>query len=307
MYHDAAAHNVTIVGGSARTVGAAGGYLTGGGHSPFAHFYGLAADNLLEARIVTPRGEVKTLNQYTNPDYFWAIRGGGGSAWGVLTAVTYKTHAPPAHIQAVLLQFNATNSTTLRKVQRQAFAALPGVTEAGYVGYADADGIFQAIFSQANGTDEMFTTAFAPFLEMMKMEGVSGLIVPVRFASWLDYSRDFLQDPNIATNVIDASRLLTADVLLHKTNELLDLITQFPELSPGFNFIGAVNPAERANTAVHPIWARSRALFSFSADWAENASDAEKRRKKKMLVEMSKRLGNIVGKDTGTYINEANP
>jgi hypothetical protein len=45
VYKDAQAHNVTVVGGSARTVGAAGGYLTGGGHSPFAHFYGLAADS----------------------------------------------------------------------------------------------------------------------------------------------------------------------------------------------------------------------------------------------------------------------
>ena len=33
------------MGGSARTVGAAGGYVLGGGHSPFAHYHGLAADS----------------------------------------------------------------------------------------------------------------------------------------------------------------------------------------------------------------------------------------------------------------------
>jgi FAD/FMN-containing dehydrogenase len=307
VYHDAAVHNVTIVGGSARTVGAAGGYLTGGGHSPFAHFYGLAADNLLEARIVTPYGEGKILNQYTDPEYFWAIRGGGGSSWGVLTSVTYKTHPLPTHIQAVILQFNATNSTLLRKVHQRAFAALPGVAEAGYTGYADSDGTFQAIFSQANGTNETFARAFAPFLEMTKMEGVSGQVVPIPFSTWLDYAQYFLRDPNIATNIIDASRLLTADVLLYKTNELADLAAQFPELSPGFNFIGAVNPAERGNTAVHPVWEGSRALFSFSANWSDDATNAEKKRKKEMLVEMSKRLGSIVGKDSGTYLNEANP
>jgi hypothetical protein len=47
VYRDAAKHNVIVVGGSARTVGAAGGYLTGGGHSVFSHFYGLAADSKL--------------------------------------------------------------------------------------------------------------------------------------------------------------------------------------------------------------------------------------------------------------------
>lgn len=45
VYKAAAEQGVIVVGGAARTVGAAGGYLTGGGHSPFAHFYGLAVDS----------------------------------------------------------------------------------------------------------------------------------------------------------------------------------------------------------------------------------------------------------------------
>lgn len=45
VYHAAAKQGVLVVGGSARTVGAAGGYLLGGGHSPFSHYYGLAADS----------------------------------------------------------------------------------------------------------------------------------------------------------------------------------------------------------------------------------------------------------------------
>jgi hypothetical protein len=45
VYKAAAEQNVIVVGGHARTVGAAGGYLTGGGHSAFAHSYGLAVDS----------------------------------------------------------------------------------------------------------------------------------------------------------------------------------------------------------------------------------------------------------------------
>lgn len=229
-------HNVTIAGGSARTVGAAGGYLTGGGHSPFAHFYGLAADNLLEATVVTPSGDVKTLNSHSDPDHFWALRGGGGSSWGVITSVTYKTHPLPSHIQAVLVQINGSSEAALRTVYQRAFAALPGITEAGYIGYADVDGVFQGVFSQANATNETFATAFAPFYEIAKLEGVSAQIVSFPFPTWLDYSEYFLRDPNIATNVIDASRLLTADVLLNKTEELVDLIFENPTRGPGFNF-----------------------------------------------------------------------
>lgn len=58
---------------------------------------------------------------------------------------------------------------------------------------------------------------------------------------------------------------------------------------------------------MHPIWEESRALFSLSGDWEDDAPEEEKLKIKQGLVEISKRLGDIVGKDGGTYINEANP
>ncbi len=45
VYKAASEQNVIVVGGHARTVGSAGGYLTGGRRSPFAYFYGLAVDS----------------------------------------------------------------------------------------------------------------------------------------------------------------------------------------------------------------------------------------------------------------------
>ena len=76
------------------------------------------------------------------------------------------------------------------------------------------------------------------------------------------------------------------------------------DLSPT---VGKVNPAERDETSVHPIWKDSRAIFSISGDWADDAPEEEKRKIKKDLVDISGRLGKIVGENGGTYINEANP
>jgi FAD/FMN-containing dehydrogenase len=45
VYRDADRQGRTVVGGSARTVGAAGGWFTGGGHSSWSHFYGLGVDS----------------------------------------------------------------------------------------------------------------------------------------------------------------------------------------------------------------------------------------------------------------------
>jgi hypothetical protein len=186
--------------------------------------------------VVTASGEAMTINHYTDPDYFWALRGGGGSAWGIITSVVYKTHPLPTHIQAVLVQINATSNATLRTIYEKALAALPGITDAGYTGYGDLDGTFQAIFSQANATNETFTKAFMPFMEIGKLEGVSAQLAPIIFPTWIDYGTYFLTDPNIATNIIDASRLLTADVLTNKSGQLIDLIFENPTLAPGFNY-----------------------------------------------------------------------
>jgi FAD/FMN-containing dehydrogenase len=71
-----------------------GGFLSGGGFGSFSKRFGLAAASLLEAEIVTADGQVRIANACTNPDLFWALKGGGAS-FGVLTRVTLKTHELP--------------------------------------------------------------------------------------------------------------------------------------------------------------------------------------------------------------------
>ena len=69
-------HNLTIVSGGAGTVGV-GGYLTGGGHAALSSTYGLGADQVLEIEVVTPGGDILTINECQNRDLFWAFRGVG--------------------------------------------------------------------------------------------------------------------------------------------------------------------------------------------------------------------------------------
>ena len=81
--------NLAVVGGTCGTVGIAG-WLHGGGHSPLTPNHGMGADNLREIEIVTPKGEVKVANECLNADIFFAVRGGGGSTFGVVTKFAYK-------------------------------------------------------------------------------------------------------------------------------------------------------------------------------------------------------------------------
>jgi len=54
--------------------------------------YGIGVDNVIDFRVVLPNGTVVIADACSNPDLFFALRGGGGGTYGVVTHVHYKLH-----------------------------------------------------------------------------------------------------------------------------------------------------------------------------------------------------------------------
>jgi FAD/FMN-containing dehydrogenase len=86
----AAPFGLAPLSGSHADVGVAG-YMLGGGLSWLSRRYGLAADSLLRAHVVTATGSRLVASEDENADLFWALRGGGGS-FGVVTSLEFRLH-----------------------------------------------------------------------------------------------------------------------------------------------------------------------------------------------------------------------
>ena len=83
-----------------QSVGIAGLTL-GGGLGSLSRSIGLTCDTLQELEIVDAEGRLLTVNARSNPDLFWACRGGGGGSFGVATSFRFATQAVPLVVSAV--------------------------------------------------------------------------------------------------------------------------------------------------------------------------------------------------------------
>jgi FAD/FMN-containing dehydrogenase len=83
-----------VQGGGCTTVGVSG-LVQSGGFGSFSKAFGTAGASLLEAEVVTADGKLRIVNATRDPDLFWALKGGGGGSFGVVTRLTLRTHALP--------------------------------------------------------------------------------------------------------------------------------------------------------------------------------------------------------------------
>jgi hypothetical protein len=85
-----AGHGRSIPSGSCPSVGVAGLTL-GGGLGADARRSGLSCDALISASVVLPSGDAIVASADDHADLFWALRGGGGGNFGVVTSFTFRT------------------------------------------------------------------------------------------------------------------------------------------------------------------------------------------------------------------------
>jgi FAD/FMN-containing dehydrogenase len=159
----AAAHGLAVTGGAISSTGIAGLTL-GGGLGWLMAKYGLAADNLLSAELVTASGEVLGVDDTSHPDLMWALRGGGGN-FGVATTFTYRVH-PLSMITGGLIAHPVDAAPDLLRFYRDASASASDdlTVFAGLVPAPDGSGNKLAAFVICHtGTPEAAEQELAPY------------------------------------------------------------------------------------------------------------------------------------------------
>ena len=109
-------HRRYVQGGGCTSVGAAGGFILGGGFGALSKRYGSAAGSMLEAEVITADGKRVIANELQHPDLFWALRGGGGGTFGVVTRLTLQTHTMPTTIGGLNGSIEAASDKAFREL-----------------------------------------------------------------------------------------------------------------------------------------------------------------------------------------------
>ncbi|UJR08747.1 hypothetical protein I4U23_013004 [Adineta vaga] len=107
--------NYTIPAGSCAWVGI-GGQALGGGYGLLARLHGLLSDHILEMKAVNAQGDALTINATHEPELFWALRGGGGGSFVIVTQFKFRlVKSPPLVTEfTAIWDSNATKVVTKR-------------------------------------------------------------------------------------------------------------------------------------------------------------------------------------------------
>jgi len=127
-----------VVGGGGCPTVAAGGFIQGGGFGFLTRPFGMACDAMTSAQVVLADGSTVTASATENTDLFWALRGGGGGNFGVVTSYQVTPH-PLNLVQVTNLSFAWSQAEQVLDAYTRWLVAAPSTIGGGaYVNLPDA-------------------------------------------------------------------------------------------------------------------------------------------------------------------------
>ncbi|KPM38467.1 hypothetical protein AK830_g8098 [Neonectria ditissima] len=321
-----AKHNVTAVTGTNADVGSLG-WAMGGGHGFLTGTYGIGADNIVEATIVTASGEVLTANSCQNEDLFWAIRGGGGGGTsGVVVNATVRAYPMPS-VAFSGLNIYARNDTSPKawwKLIADFHALVPSLQSSKIHGYyyitgppsSDTVNLRGSLFLY-NSDNQTLIEATAPVERLLKARNATASYS--LSSAQLDRYTDLLELlPSVESSAgksksITASRLISKKVVLHDSGSLAETLEYVgPKLSapldgtPNPSISGSMTINRKAiDNTLNPAWRDTAVHLISTREWTGELSDSVVDALVKDMTYDKLNALRQLDSSSGAYINEA--
>ncbi|KAI9350547.1 hypothetical protein DFJ73DRAFT_953762 [Zopfochytrium polystomum] len=332
------ANNKSIVQGDCPTVGIAGGWWAGGGKGPFGPIYGLGAENVLEVTIVTADGLARTLNDASTgseADLFWAVRGGGGGTWGVVTEVVFKAHPIQPFVLALFSATLTNHSDPIANTIMKEFLTVvaqnqPKVTALSAFGtYTFSPYSIGGRYLFPGSDVGLATKTAQPIMDIIAKYNTSFAASSVNinaYPSFVAASANIPDGNPYGFNALVSTRLVPKSLFANDSSiaTLVDAIIKGyylnnPPDSPqaGIDLIasiavtidasGPTDVKNRPATAVHPAWSDSYWHVIYATGWTKNLADLGLVPLLEASISSAAEPLRAITPGGGTYLNEADP
>jgi hypothetical protein len=304
-----------------QSVGYAGGMITGGGQNPLAGIYGMAADHVVAVQVVTADGRFLTVSEVEHPDLFWALRGGGGGTFAVVTSVIIRAHPKLDVVTAKWVLDASTNGVDAFWIGTKKFFdvfldwADNGIYSFFVMGKTPAPFLNMMFLFAPNHTMESYSRIVKPFFDYLDVRNITLTIPHTSVAHTSFYSAyqatwGASSFPIGLDNSLPANRIVPRVNFKEKYNATFALIKD--HVMSGKHFLGYHKAPKRyanTNNAVSPAWRECAMLLVTSSNKVldhstpEGLAFANKDLQENILQPW--RDLTPVAEGGGTYLNEA--
>ncbi|KAL4778071.1 hypothetical protein BJX76DRAFT_344224 [Aspergillus varians] len=304
-----------VVGGECPTVGLAGGFTQGGGHSALSTNFGLGADQTLAFEVVTAEGDVVTASRTQNTDLYWALSGGGAGNYGVALSVTVKAY-PNEIISGASVAFSTKNltSTIFIDALDHFHRLLPAMIDAGTtVIYQMLPGAFLIKpLTAYNMTSAQVKTVLTPFLSELTNLGIPYTVSYTQFDSYYDHYEKYmgpLPNGNLAVGEFTYGGRLIPRSALEPTRTTSLATALYNITSQGVIAVGVglnVAKTNDVSNAIFAPWREAAISLQIGISWNNTAPWSQMLAEQKVMTEELVPQLEAVSPGSGAYENESN-
>jgi FAD/FMN-containing dehydrogenase len=310
VYFFADVQNVTFIGPYGTSIGVSGGWVQAGGHTVLSPVYGLGIDRVVQYKVVTPDGLLRTANACQNSDLFWALRGGGGGTFGVVMESTHRV-APATTLAVASITYKQTATNVNEWFSILINNSVPWAKE-GWGGHIRPNSLISV--TPLLSLDEAKTS-----MESASSFAIAnnGSVVIEIVPNWLAFYTKYLipNEAPVATPRFLASRLVPSSIFSSSAgrsdllNFLQDSLAQglAPYIPTDVPFLYPYVPGSTSATSA---WRGAVWSLSFGLDIGWNTTLAQRASILTKQQDVIKNLETLIvkyGGELGSYFNEDSP